>query len=91
MVQNKNISIMKFLFIIQGEGRGHLTQALALEEMLKRNGHEVVGALVGKSSTRTLPKFFSEHMQAPIELFASPNFRPSAENKRFNLLWSVFY
>jgi len=80
---------MKFLFIIQGEGRGHLTQALALEEMLKRNGHEVVGALVGKSSTRTLPKFFSEHLQAPIELFASPNFRPSADNKRFNLLWSV--
>ena len=25
---------MKFLFIVQGEGRGHLTQAITLEEML---------------------------------------------------------
>lgn len=33
---------MKFLFIVQGEGRGHLTQAITLEEMLLRNGHEVV-------------------------------------------------
>ena len=27
---------MKFLFIVQGEGRGHFTQALAMEEMLLR-------------------------------------------------------
>jgi len=33
---------MKFLFIVQGEGRGHFTQALAMEEMLYRNGHKVV-------------------------------------------------
>ena len=32
---------MKFLFIVQGEGRGHLTQAITLEEILRRNGHEV--------------------------------------------------
>ena len=24
---------MKFLFIVQGEGRGHLTQAITLEEI----------------------------------------------------------
>lgn len=35
---------MKFLFIVQGEGRGHLTQAITLEEILRRNGHEVVGS-----------------------------------------------
>lgn len=40
---------MKFLFIVQGEGRGHFTQALAMEEMLLRNGHEVVEILVGKA------------------------------------------
>ena len=43
---------MKFLFIVQGEGRGHLTQAITLEEILRRNGHEVVEVLVGKSSSR---------------------------------------
>ena len=39
---------MKVLFIVQGEGRGHLTQAITLEEILRRNGHEVVEVLVGK-------------------------------------------
>ena len=33
---------MKFLYIVQGEGRGHFPQANTLEDMLLRNGHEVV-------------------------------------------------
>ena len=44
---------MKVLFIVQGEGRGHLTQAITLEEILRRNGHEVVEVLVGKSNSST--------------------------------------
>ena len=51
---------MKFLFIVQGEGRGHFTQAITLEEMLLRNGHEVVEVLVGKSSTRTCLLYTSD-------------------------------
>ena len=54
---------MKFLFIVQGEGRGHLTQAITLEEMLLRNGHEVVEVLVGESSSRILPGFFNRNRQ----------------------------
>ena len=38
---------MKILFIIQGEGRGHLTQALSLRQKLMAEGHEIVGVLVG--------------------------------------------
>lgn len=82
---------MKFLFIVQGEGRGHLTQALALEEMLKRNGHEVAGVMVGKSSSRSLPTFFTDKINTPIELFASPNFKATRTNKRFSLLWSILF
>ena len=52
---------MKFLFIVQGEGRGHFTQAITLEDMLLRNGHQVVEVLVGKSSSRTLPGFQPEY------------------------------
>ena len=40
---------MRYLFIIQGEGRGHLTQAMTLERLLTSHGHEVVKMLVGKS------------------------------------------
>ena len=43
---------MKILFIIQGEGRGHLTQALSLRQKLTDEGHQIVGVLVGKSPAR---------------------------------------
>lgn len=82
---------MKILFIIQGEGRGHLTQALTLERMLEEEGHEIVGVLVGKSPARVLPSFFKEKMKAPVESFESPNFLPSAKNKQVNLLKSICY
>ena len=82
---------MKFLFIVQGEGRGHFTQAITLEEMLLRNGHEVVEVLVGKSSTRTLPGFFNRSIHAPVKRFISPNFLPTADNKRANLTKSFAY
>ena len=73
---------MKVLFIVQGEGRGHLTQAITLEEILRRNGHEVVEVLVGKSNTRRLPGFFNRSIQAPVKRFLSPNFLPTPANKR---------
>ena len=71
---------MKFLFIVQGEGRGHLTQALALEEMLSSNGHQVVEVLVGRSTTRRLPGFFNRNIQAPVKRFISP-YHPYVEEE----------
>ncbi|MDR0541742.1 MAG: glycosyltransferase, partial [Dysgonamonadaceae bacterium] len=67
---------MKFLFVVQGEGRGHLTQAITLRNMLAKNGHEVVSVLVGKNNLRELPAFFFENIQAPVFRFDSPNFAP---------------
>ena len=82
---------MKYLFIVQGEGRGHLTQCIALEEILRNNGHEVVEILVGKSNARSLPEFFGRSVHAPVGRFESPNFLPTASNKRDNIMRSVAY
>ena len=82
---------MKFLFVVQGEGRGHLTQAIAMEDMLTQNGHEVVGVLVGKSNYRELPAFFSKNIKAPIGRFYSPNFLPALEDKKVSIWKSVVY
>lgn len=82
---------MKYLFIVQGEGRGHLTQAIALEEILRSSGHEVVEVLVGKSNARQLPSFFSRSIHVPICQFESPNFLPTVSNKRNSLTRSVVY
>lgn len=82
---------MRILFIIQGEGRGHLTQALSLHQKLTAEGHQIVGVLVGKSPARRLPSFFSEKIGVPVYSFESPNFLPTAKNKQVNLLKSVVY
>jgi uncharacterized protein (TIGR00661 family) len=82
---------MKFLFVVQGEGRGHLTQAITLREMLIRNGHEVVAVLVGKSNRRDLPDFFSRGIHAAVYRFDSPNFLPASKSKRTNIWASIAY
>lgn len=82
---------MRFLFIIQGEGRGHLTQSIALRQLLTEAGHEVVGVMVGKSPARQLPDFFLRQMKLPIYPFESPNFLPTAKNKQVHLTRSLAY
>ncbi len=82
---------MKVIFVIQGEGRGHLTQALALKEMLLRSGHEVVDVMVGKSKNRELPAFFKDKIGVPVTLFNSPNFLPSKDNRKLGLASSIAY
>lgn len=72
---------MKFIFIVQGEGRGHSTQAIALREMLVTNGHEVCAVLIGKSKRRETPAFFFEKIKAPVIGFQSPNFVLDRQNK----------
>jgi len=82
---------MKYLFVIQGEGRGHFTQALSLKSMLERNGHEVVAVMVGGSAKRTLPLFFTEKINSGICQFQSPNFLPTPKGKHSPLLISILY
>lgn len=82
---------MKVLFIVQGEGRGHLTQAIAMERLLTRHGYHVTEVLVGKSLSKRLPGFFTRNIQAPIKQFSSPNFLPTRSNKRANIPYSLLY
>jgi uncharacterized protein (TIGR00661 family) len=73
---------VKYLFIVQGEGRGHLTQALATRELLAREGHEVTGMLVGKARAAVLPAFFVERAGCPVETFDSVYFLFSRAGRR---------
>ncbi len=82
---------MKVLFVVQGEGRGHLTQALAMEKMLKANGHEVAGMLIGKSKNREIPEFFYHEAEAPVTTFDSPNFMPGRDDMHIGHLRSAVY
>lgn len=63
---------MRLLFLVQGEGRGHLTQAIALAQIIQEAGHTVVAALVGVAEGRPVPPFFTESFGAAIEAVISP-------------------
>lgn len=66
------MSALKVAFVVQGEGRGHMTQALALASFLRGAGHEVVEVLVGRSPHRPIPGYFVDGIQAPVRPFEAP-------------------
>ncbi|WP_186756389.1 glycosyltransferase family protein [Echinicola salinicaeni] len=80
---------MKFVFIVQGEGRGHMTQAIALASILEQQGHEVKHILIGKSNRRQLPEFVRKNLKAPIIQFESPNFHTDKKGKSINLFKTI--
>ncbi|UZD22385.1 glycosyltransferase [Algoriphagus halophytocola] len=73
---------MKFVFIVQGEGRGHMTQAIAFGKMLENQGHEMAAVVLGKSKRREVPPFFSKQIHAPIYQVESPNFACDKNEKK---------
>ncbi len=72
---------MKFVFIVQGEGRGHMTQAIAFSKMLEQSGHQLAAVILGKSKRRTIPEFFSREIKAPVHWVESPNFEEDKNEK----------
>lgn len=82
---------MKYLFVVQGEGRGHFTQALSLKQTLESEGHEVVAVMAGTSAKRIFPSFFTEKIGTEIIQFKSPNFMPTQKGKKSPLLNSILY
>ena len=80
---------MRFLFIIQGEGRGHMTQAIAFSALLEKSGQELVAVILGKSKRRVVPEFFTTQITAPIYLVESPNFEADRAEKKILLAKTI--
>ncbi|ODS83296.1 MAG: hypothetical protein ABS46_06830 [Cytophagaceae bacterium SCN 52-12] len=72
---------MKFLFLVQGEGNGHLTQAVSLFQMLRAEGHEVVAALIGSSAGNRKPDFFCRSVTCPVYTYKSAGLSYSRSGK----------
>lgn len=83
---------MRVVFAVQGEGRGHLSQALALREQLEARGHEVVGLLVGQSQLRPLPAYFLERMAPLVPLaYPSPTTVPGRDRRGVSIVATIGY
>lgn len=72
---------LRCLFVVQGEGRGHLTQAMALRRLLADAGHRVEGVLVGRSECRAVPAFFPAAFEGPVTFVESPSFVPDRNDR----------
>ena len=57
---------MKMMFCVLGEGRGHMTQAMAVKEMAEAAGHQIVAVTLGVSSQRPVPAYFGSAMKIPV-------------------------
>lgn len=81
---------MNFVFIVQGEGRGHMTQAIALSKMLRKNNHTLSKIIVGTSPSRSIPEYFIRKIGAPVIQLESPNFVKDKKQKSVNLSLTLF-
>lgn len=75
----------KYILAVQGEGRGHMTQAITMYEMLIEQGNEVCAVILGASARREPPAFFIEKIKSPIVHLKSPNFVTDRKNKSINI------
>lgn len=80
---------MKYLFFVQSDGRGHLTQALVLKEKLDRRGHQVVGVIIGTHPNYELPAYFREQIGVEIFFVDSPTFVVDKNNQGIKMFNSI--
>ncbi|MAJ51755.1 MAG: glycosyltransferase [Flammeovirgaceae bacterium] len=81
---------MNFVFIVQGEGRGHMTQAIALSKILRKNDHTLSKVIVGTNPSQSIPNYFISKIETPIIQLESPNFVKDNKRKSINLSLTLF-
>lgn len=75
------LSNKKCLFLIQGEGRGHMTQSISMKQLVESAGMSVSEVLIGKSKRRKIPGFYYEKIKVPVTLIESPNMSTGKNSK----------
>ncbi len=75
--------------IIQGEGKGHFSQALTAIELLEKSKVEVRRVYLGKSFLRKTPAYFHSSLDVPVKVFYSPNFLRTPDRKGIRIIASI--
>lgn len=87
------------VFIVQGEGKGHMSQSMALKEYLDDAGHAVEAVFVGGQTPESYPGYFRDFFQGKLHGFCSPYFLRTPNKKGiyvgktliFNLFRAIRY
>jgi hypothetical protein len=80
---------MKIAVIIQGEGKGHFSQAMEAIARLQARGDEVTGCYLGNSLFRRTSRYFRETSPLPVRTFISPNFIRTPDRKGMHIFFSL--
>jgi len=80
---------MKVSVIIQGEGKGHFSQAMEAIQLLRAQGDEITGCYLGRSLFRPMPAYFREASPLPLKTFLSPNFLRTPDRKGVHIFLSL--
>ncbi len=84
------LSNKKCLFLVQGEGRGHMMQSISMKQLVENAGMNVLGVLIGKSNRREIPSFYYERMDTSVIPIESPNMATDKNAKAIKALPSLF-
>jgi uncharacterized protein (TIGR00661 family) len=82
---------MRYLLFIKGDGRGHITQGLALTDLLRERGHEVAALIIGCPPTTTLPAFLFKRSPVPVQTIFSPNFVMDSRARGIHLRRTILH
>jgi uncharacterized protein (TIGR00661 family) len=80
----------KYLLSVQGEGRGHMTQAMVIYDILRYHNHNIQALLIATSSSRSVPDYFLNHLKIPVYEITSPNFKTDANSKKINWIKTIW-
>lgn len=83
------LSNKKCLFLVQGEGRGHMTQSISMKQLVENSGMKVSEVLIGKSKQRKIPQFYYDRIKVPVTLIESPNMATDKNKKAIKALPSL--
>ncbi len=82
---------MRILFFVQGEGKGHLTQALAVYKILKEDGHTIPEIVIGKVRWRAIPPFFLKSADTSIGNYATPELYYGRDNRKLSVIKTILF
>jgi len=81
----------KFIFIVQGEGRGHMTQAVTLFDLLMEKGHEIPCIFLGSTGNRPIPDFVKNKFGNRLIQIQTPCFQTDDHQRKVNIPATVLF
>lgn len=88
---SKKRSKKRVVFIVQSEGRGHMTQALALKAVFDELGWQVVCTSLAMNKGRIVPDYFYENINNLVVHHKSPKLLRDRNSKALRLFRSFLY